>query len=233
LVRWNHPTAGVLPPARFIPLAEETGAICQIGEFVLFEACRQLMEWRRDAPSASNLSMAVNVAAAQLEQSTLPDFVRECLDKTGLPPTDLDLEITETAFVDGSPQVLDNFQELRTLGVGLKIDDFGSGYASLDYLCRFPFDAMKIDREFVRRLDDGSDREVVETMIGLAHRLGLHVIAEGIETDKQRKMLEDLGCDCGQGYLFARPMGALAATDYLRSSDSARTQRPQRDTPVT
>lgn len=227
LVRWNHPTAGVLAPDSFIPLAEETGAIHALGAYVLRAACEQIAEWRRDSQLARELSVSVNVAAAQLEDLELATRVAECLESAGVPPAALDLEITETAFVGGSQQVMDNFQKLRDLGVGLKIDDFGSGYASLDYLCRFPFDAMKIDREFIRRLEHDNDREVVGTMISLAHRLGLRVIAEGIETDKQRLMLEDLGCECGQGYLFARPLGAAAAADFLRTSEEAQAENSQ------
>jgi len=211
LVRWRHPEHGLLGPGEFIPLAEETGLIGPLGRWVLDEACRQGRAWRDARPDAPPLTISVNVAARQLRSSDLLVDVARALAASGLPPADLQLEITEgTAMADAATTVV-VLQELKALGVRLALDDFGTGYSSLAYLKRFPVDALKVDRSFVDGLGhDPEDTAIVGAIVSLAHTLGLAVTAEGVETVAQTAILEGLGCDTGQGYLFARPLPATA-----------------------
>ena len=200
LIRWQHPTQGMIPPDCFIPLAEKTGLIIPIGEWVLRQACRQ-------AAAAPGLKMAVNLSARQFHQDNLVAVVRKILIETGMPPADLELEITESALIYDVESAITTMEELIGLGVSISLDDFGTGYSSLSYLKRFPIDTLKIDKSFITEVTTDPDSEViVNTIIAMAHSLKLKVIAEGVETEEQLAMLHERGCDQAQGYLFSRPL---------------------------
>jgi len=215
LVRWNHPERGLVPPTEFIPLAEETGLIVPIGQWVLSQACRGLSRWQGDARTAG-LTMAVNVSAREFHQ---PDFVaklRILLDTCKVPPGLLKLEITESMLLDHIETTVTTMQELKTLGVGFSLDDFGTGYSSLNYVKRLPIDQIKIDQSFVRDiLTDPNDAAICRAVIAMGHSLGLHTIAEGVETAAQWDFLAYEGCDAAQGYLYARPMPLAQLQDWL------------------
>jgi two-component system CheB/CheR fusion protein len=207
LVRWKHPDQGWIQPARFIPVAEQSDLIIVIGEWMLREVAAQIAHWH--AQGGGWLPVAVNLGARHFGDPALPALLRRLRSEHGLPPNVLELEITESTLMDagGEPDVL--LGELRRAGVTLSIDDFGTGYSSLSYLKRLPVDVLKIDRSFVSSIErDGRDLSIAGTIIALAHGLGLKVVAEGVETEGQRALLEALGCDQGQGWLFARPMPA-------------------------
>ena len=207
LIRWAHPRRGLLQPADFISLTEETGLIVPIGQWVLGEACRQVREWERFATLEAPLVMAVNLSAKQVHQATLLDEVKEILRGSGLPPSGLILEITESVMMDDQRATLDSLAALRGVGVRLALDDFGTGYSALNYLKRVPADVLKIDRSFVRGIDDRpEDMAIVRAVIAVAKSLKLRVTAEGIETEGQAEQLRAMGCDYGQGFFFARPL---------------------------
>jgi EAL domain-containing protein (putative c-di-GMP-specific phosphodiesterase class I) len=213
LVRWEHPTRGLVPPLSFIPLAEETGLIIPIGRWVLETACRQARRWLDELPE-SPLVMSVNLSARQFGQPTLVEDIAATLAATGLPADRLELEITESVLLSESEDNATALRAIRDLGVGLVLDDFGTGYSSLSYLRRLPLDTIKIDRSFVDGIDDdNSNLPIVQAVIALAHGLGIEVVAEGIETAGQLARLRELVCDRGQGYYYARPQPpeALAA----------------------
>jgi diguanylate cyclase (GGDEF)-like protein/PAS domain S-box-containing protein len=215
LVRWRHPTRGEVSPGEFIPLAEETGMILPIGRWVLREACRQVKTWQERWPTPAPLTIAVNLSARQLQHPGVVDEVRAALAAAGLDPQSLVLEITETAIMEQMDAAITILTELRRLGVRLALDDFGTGYSSLSYLQRLPVDILKIDRSFVvgvaRSIEDSA---LARGILTLAQTLGLETIAEGIETAEQLATLRELGCQLGQGYFFARPLGP-AAVDAL------------------
>jgi diguanylate cyclase (GGDEF)-like protein len=206
LVRWNHPRRGLVSPADFIPVAEETGLIVTIGRWVLNEACRHVRQWQIDSPSHRSLSLSVNLSARQVAQPDLLEQIKSALDESKLNPHCLKLEITESVVMENAEAAALMFKQLRSLGVQLSIDDFGTGYSSLSYLHRFPLNYLKIDRSFVMRLTTDNDNAIVRTISTLARNLGMEVIAEGIETDEQYQQLKMLGCEYGQGYLFSRPV---------------------------
>ncbi len=206
LVRWNHPRQGVVQPADFVPVAEETGLIVPIGGWVLEEACKKVREWQLASPSHRALSLSVNLSARQVAQPDLLEQIKRALEVSKLNPHHLKLEITESVVMGNAEAAAQMFKQLRALGVQLSIDDFGTGYSSLSYLHRFPLNYLKIDRSFVTRMTTDNDNAIVKTITTLAHNLGMEVIAEGIETDEQHRGLRDLGCEFGQGFLFSRPV---------------------------
>jgi EAL domain-containing protein (putative c-di-GMP-specific phosphodiesterase class I) len=206
LVRWKHPQRGLLFPADFVGLSEETGLIVPLGRWVLHEACRQTRQWQLASPD-TKLAISVNLSARQLQQPGLVEEIAAVLRETRLDPAALRLEITETVVMHDAPTTLAKLEALKTLGVQLAIDDFGTGYSSLGYLKRFPVDTLKIDRSFVKGIGgDVEDSAIVRAVITVAKSLNLSVTAEGIETADQLAHLRALGCDHGQGYFFAKPM---------------------------
>lgn len=217
LIRWNDPDRGLIPPAQFIPTAEETGLIIPIGRWMLRSACRQLRKWNERFPSRP-LTMNVNLSSRELMQADLLPSIDQVLAETGVDPGGLKLEITETALIDNDERAAAMFRELKQRGIRLGIDDFGMGYSSLSYLHRFAFDMLKIDRSFVNRLTQEQEPSdaFVGTIVALARNLNMQVVAEGIETGAQLAELQRLECDFGQGYLFSRPIAAELATELLQ-----------------
>jgi EAL domain-containing protein (putative c-di-GMP-specific phosphodiesterase class I) len=231
LVRWNHPQFGVLTPNRFIGLAEEDGSIVPLGRWVLNTACRQARRWQLDHPDEPPLVVSVNVAVRQVWDSDLVADVAETLAETGLAPHLLQLELTESAVMGSSGRPLQALQALSDMGVGIAIDDFGTGYSNLAYLSRLPVSVLKLDGSFVRGFQYESDKEqsvppnpadevVVEAMIQLAHRLGLTVTAECVETSAQATRLRRIGCDTGQGWLYSRPVSPDRISELLTPQPS-------------
>lgn len=215
LVRWQHPERGMVPPDIFIPIAEESGLIDELGRWVLDQACGQLRSWKREGIF---LSMAVNLSARQFNNPTLIDELRRVMALHGIAENELELEITETDAMTDAEHATQVMRAIGELGVSLAIDDFGTGYSSLTYLKRFPIQTLKLDRSFVRDIGrDENDTAICKASISLAHTLGLRVVAEGIETEKQREFLVEHRCDTLQGYLFSPPMPADELNDLLRS----------------
>jgi EAL domain-containing protein (putative c-di-GMP-specific phosphodiesterase class I) len=228
LVRWNHPQFGTLTPNRFIGLAEEDGSIVQLGRWVLATACRQARRWQLDHPDRAPLFVSVNVAVRQVWDSDLVADVAEILAGTGLAPHLLQLELTESAVMGSAGRPLQALQALSDMGVRIAIDDFGTGYSNLAYLSRLPVSVLKLDGAFVRgfRHENGdgtgahpnpADEMIVEALIRLAHRLGLTVTAECVETSSQASHLRRIGCDTGQGWLYSRPVPPDRITALLEA----------------
>ena len=216
LVRWDHPTMGSIPPGDFIGLAEETGLIGPIGEFVLRQACWQACEWQRQG--LAPIRMSVNLSVHQLRHGKLVSLVRQVLEETGLAPHNLELELTESHLLDSVEHIIATFQQLRNLGVKLAIDDFGTGYSSLSYLKRIPVDYVKIDQAFIRGLGEGTvDAAITRAIIAMAHGLSLKVVAEGVERPEQLEFLKAERCDEVQGYLISRPVEADGLLQQLRA----------------
>ncbi|MOA10077.1 Phytochrome-like protein cph2 [compost metagenome] len=218
LVRWRHPQFGLVSPASFIGLAEETGQIHAIGEFVLRQACAQASAWQ--SVGRAEVRVSVNISMQQLRQGDFVARVAAVLAETGLPAALLELELTESQLSDNVEDVAALFRQLRGLGVRLAIDDFGTGYSSLGYLKHLPVDVVKIDQTFIRELDGsetGGDAAITRAIIVMAHSLGLEVVAEGVEEVAQLDFLRAHGCDEIQGYLFSRPVEAQAMTELLRA----------------
>jgi diguanylate cyclase (GGDEF)-like protein/PAS domain S-box-containing protein len=217
LVRWWRPEEGLVPPNEFIPVAEQSGLIVPIGEFVLEQACLDAKRWRETLPNARSLIMAVNLSARQLAEPNLVEYVGQLLERTGLPPAALCLEITESVVMNDVEESIRLLHGLKELGVKLAVDDFGTGYSSLAYLSRFPVDILKIDRSFVKGLASGGDsRPIVESVVSLASALRMITVAEGVEDEDQAGILRQLGCTLAQGFLFARPMGGEEAERLIR-----------------
>ncbi|MGH9036981.1 MAG: putative bifunctional diguanylate cyclase/phosphodiesterase, partial [Acidimicrobiia bacterium] len=220
LLRWAHPEQGVLPPGLFVPMAEELGLIVPIGEWVFAEAARQWARWQQSVPQDPPMLLAVNLSTRQLRDPGLVEAFRRIIEETGIDPTCVCLELTETVLMEDPGLYLQPLHDLKALGLQLAVDDFGTGHASLTYLKRFPFDVLKIDRSFVRGLGRNSaDRAIVKGVIDLAHALGLQVVAEGIEDREHLVELRALGCDLAQGYHFARPLPPEAIAALLAPAD--------------
>ena len=223
LVRWKHPEFGMIPPNDFISIAEENGLIIPLGQWILHESCRQLREWQISKPAALELTVSVNLSFKQFLQMDLAEQVAEMLEKTGLHPRYLKLEITESHIMENTETALKTMSSLRALGVQLSLDDFGTGYSSLSHLHRLPVNYLKIDRSFVTQMiESGENSEIVRTIVKLAQNLKMRVIAEGIETAEQLVQLKNLNCEYGQGYLFAKPLDAAAAAIYLDGVSESR-----------
>jgi diguanylate cyclase (GGDEF)-like protein len=214
LVRWSHPNLGLIPPSKFIPLAEETGLIVPIGEWVLLTACMQNKIWQE--AGMGPLRVAVNISARQFQQRNLLKMISSVLDKTGLPANCRELELTESVLMHKDQNTTKTLCELSEMGIQFSVDDFGTGYSSLTYLQRFPINALKVDRSFVQEITtDANDAKIVTAIITMAHSLDLRVIAEGVETVEQLDYLHLLKCDQAQGYFFSHPLPAKGATAHL------------------
>ena len=219
LVRWKHPTRGMILPLEFIGLAEENGLIIPLGKWILHESCWQLRSWQKRNPAALNLTMSVNLSSKQFLQFNLAQQIAESLEKTGLDPRCLKLEITESHIMENTEMAAQTMSNLRALGVELSIDDFGTGYSSLSYLHRLPVSCLKIDRSFIARMVESKENfEIAHTIIKLGQNLKMNVVAEGIETSEQLAQLKILNCEYGQGYFFAKPMEADAAEMFAKKS---------------
>ncbi|MFP4006906.1 MAG: EAL domain-containing protein [Spirulinaceae cyanobacterium] len=216
LIRWQHPQQGLVPPNEFIPIAEETGLIATMGEWMLQQTCHQLRLWQETLPNCKHLRVSVNLSGHQLQEDTLLATIDRVLAQTGIAGSSLKLELTESMLIDNVEEAIALLTKIRDRGIQLSIDDFGTGYSSLSYLHRFPVNTLKIDKSFVSRMGlEGENREIVETIIALARQLDLDAIAEGVETHKQLQQLQALGCKFAQGYYFARPLTAIAATEFI------------------
>ena len=221
LIRWNHPELGLVPPQRFIPTAEETGLIVPIGEWVLQEACRQAAAWQ--AAGLPRFVVAVNLSAVQFRRGDLAQTVAAALADSGLDPSLLELELTESTLIQDTESAMETLHKLKALGVMLSIDDFGTGYSSLSYLKRFNVDKLKIDQSFIRNLcTDPDDSAIVRAIVQMAKGMSLRTIAEGVETVHMLDRLSELGCDEWQGFHFARPMPALEFLAYFTAAEELR-----------
>ncbi|MGD9609354.1 MAG: putative bifunctional diguanylate cyclase/phosphodiesterase [Desulfovibrionaceae bacterium] len=207
LARWIRPHQGLIPPAEFIPIAEETGLINELGAMVLRQSCTRMVELARQNPDTETLSLSVNISGRQFKR---PDFVDEAatiLRETGIDPARVRLELTESVLMDDADEAVATIKRLKTLGVKVVIDDFGTGYSSLSYIQRFPFDSLKVDRSFVGNMNEAEQNmEIVRTIIAMAHKLGLEVVAEGVELAEHKSALSELRCESAQGFYFSRPV---------------------------
>ena len=227
LVRWQHPTRGFILPGEFIPIAEETGLIVQIDRWMFYTACQQLANWKTKFANDLPLKISINLSAQDIRQARLLEDIDQTLAKTGLEGDFIAIEITESMLIENISKTIDLLTQLKTRKIQITIDDFGSGYSSLNYLHRLPADNLKIDRSFVSQMQEGNrNYQVVSTIIALSNQLGLAVIAEGIETSQQLQWLQQLGCKFGEGYLFSEALShetaeALVAskTVYLSSDE--------------
>lgn len=233
LMRWNHPTRGLVPPGDFIPVSENTGLIIPMTIWILEDSCRKLAQWKADLPENEQLIMSVNLSGKHFAQNDLVAQVKRILKETGVDPSCLKLELTESAIMDNAESAISILNQLKTVGTQLSIDDFGTGYSSLSYLHRFPIDTLKIDRSFVSSMENGSENgEIVRTVIALAKALNLNIIAEGIETIHQLHQLRILGCEYGQGFLFSRPVPLEEAQALLEDKGRWKNIMPNQDIPV-
>jgi EAL domain-containing protein (putative c-di-GMP-specific phosphodiesterase class I) len=219
LLRWPQADGRLVSPADFIPIAEDSGLIVPLGEWVLREACREAKSWQHHQPG---LRIAVNISPRQFRQGNLVTIVQDALRESGLAPQLLELELTEGMLMQHADETLQMLDHLHALGVRLAIDDFGTGYSSLSYLKRFPIHTLKVDRSFVKDLEtDNDDAAIVSAVISMAHGLDLHVVAEGVETEAQARHLQALACDLVQGYHFGRPVPAPQFVARLRQESAA------------
>ncbi len=226
LLRWTHPTRGPIAPAVFIPFAEQSGQIIELGHWVLVQACADRQEWQRESPAP--IEIALNVSVHQFMSAGLAKMVATTLARTSTDPALLTLEVTESVFVRDERRALVVLDDLKRIGVKLSLDDFGTGYSSLSHLNAMPIDTIKVDQSFVAKLNERpSSREIVSAIIGLAHNLGMTVVAEGVETSQQHRELLELGADLCQGFYFARPMLAMLLDPLVRTqADGASRQLP-------
>jgi Amt family ammonium transporter len=220
LARWNHPTRGAISPTRFIPIAEESGLIVPLGKTILTRACQDMVSWHKLAPDKAPLLLSVNMSPKQFFQPDLVDSVNYILAKTGLSPTYLKIEITESVILDNAKEVIHKLETFKKMGIRFSIDDFGTGYSSMAYLQKFPVDQLKIDLSFVRDMHINNDNlEIVRAIIRLAHSLRLNVVAEGVEQSVHKDLLSSMECDFGQGYFFSRPVSAENMDLLLQGKD--------------
>jgi EAL domain-containing protein (putative c-di-GMP-specific phosphodiesterase class I) len=228
LLRWNNRAKGALAPGVFIPVAEATGLIVPLGAWALRRACLQCRDWMDRGLAVP--PVAVNVSAVQLTQADLPAHVKQCLEEASLAPAQLELEITESSFLSNSAETNELIERIRALGVRISIDDFGTGYSSLSYLHRLPIDRLKIDRSFVRDINNtsGGTASVVRAIVAMAHSLDVSVVAEGVETRDQLDAIREAGCDYVQGYFFYKPL-AVDATTHLLARSSPTPERRDLD----
>nr|MBA2735869.1 EAL domain-containing protein [Pyrinomonadaceae bacterium] len=218
LARWEHPERGLISPVDFIPLAEETGLIVPLGIVILEKACEQLREWQETFATEKPLTMSVNLSAKQFGQKTMVEEIRKVIRDARVNPDCIRLEVTESIVMENATAAIETLKQLKSIGVQLSIDDFGTGYSSLSYLHRFPFDILKIDRSFVSRMSTDKDsRNIVETIITLANKLGKSTVAEGVETEEHKVILSKFLCDYGQGYLFSKPLNSKDAGSFLEN----------------
>jgi EAL domain-containing protein (putative c-di-GMP-specific phosphodiesterase class I) len=215
LLRWRHPRLGLVPPSQFIPIAEESGLVVQIGSWVLKEACYQLRKWQQ--PDSPACKVSVNVSAVQFAREDFIQLVSSILAETGLQPANLELELTESVVMHDLALSARKMAELRALGVSIAIDDFGTGYSALSYLQQLPVDYLKIDRSFVQEISGGTNPpRLIQAIVTMAHGLGIKVTAEGVETEQQLAALREMGCDQVQGYLLGRPLPVSEAVFISR-----------------
>lgn len=218
LARWQHPERKLVSPADFIPLAEETGLIVPLGMQIFKESCRQLRLWQQMFPRKTPLTMSINLSGRQFAQKDLVEEIGKLIRDAEIEPDSIRIEVTESVVMDNAVSAIDILKKLKSIGVQLSIDDFGTGYSSLSYLHRFPFDILKIDRSFVSRMaHDKDSRSIVETIIALAGKLDKRVVAEGVETERDKEILSDLACQYAQGYLFSKPLDSSGAEEFLRT----------------
>jgi EAL domain-containing protein (putative c-di-GMP-specific phosphodiesterase class I) len=217
LIRWNHPELGLIYPGSFISIAEETGLIVPITQLTAQRACADLCNWQDQLKDQLKLTMNINLSSKHFLSPTLLDDIKEILSKTGMPPEQLKLEITETALMEDADETIRLVYRLKDLGLQLVIDDFGTGYSSLSYLQRLPIDTLKVDRSFVSRIQSEPDgnRNIVEAIISLAHRLEMLVVAEGVETEEQFAILLEMNCQFGQGFLFSKPLSTPKVDELI------------------
>jgi EAL domain-containing protein (putative c-di-GMP-specific phosphodiesterase class I) len=217
LLRWEHPTQGLISPYQFIEAAEDTGILVSIGHWLIVEACRQLREWQIVSAQQDPMNITVNVSARQFADARLVNDLQDALQETGIDPSRLQLEITETIAAADPKLTVTVLSHLKHMGIGVILDDFGTGSTSLRGLRQFPVDTLKIDRSLIREMQsDRATADIVELIIALAHKMSLKAIAEGIETSRQMERLLELGCEFGQGYYFSQPLDALAAQRFMR-----------------
>jgi EAL domain-containing protein (putative c-di-GMP-specific phosphodiesterase class I) len=215
LIRWQHPAKGFIPPDVFISIAEESGQIHDIGDWVLDEACRQMATWHKDG--LANMQIAVNVSAKQFMRPDFIDFVEKTYQRHQLDPSCLELEITESVLVTDVQQVIDTCHRLQEMKIKVAIDDFGTGYSSLSYLQELPVDTLKIDRAFISGIDNVTSKSVARTIVMLAQSCGLETVAEGVETKEQADMIAELGCDYIQGYFYSKPVSSAELVQHVAS----------------
>jgi EAL domain-containing protein (putative c-di-GMP-specific phosphodiesterase class I) len=222
LARWRHPQRGWVPPAEFIPVAEETGLIHNLDMWILRQACVQMKRWHTEYPCDPPLAISVNLSTRQFAEPHLVDEIADVLKETGLQPSSLRLEVTESVLMEDHETARDMLTRLKLLGIGLKIDDFGTGYSSLAYLTQLPFDTMKIDRLLTLQLGGSdSNSQIVKSILDMAHTLGMEVVAEGVEENEQLMRLISMGCDFGQGYFFSKPVSAEDAERLVAATMEA------------
>jgi diguanylate cyclase (GGDEF)-like protein/PAS domain S-box-containing protein len=218
LIRWEHPQQGLISPAKFVQIAEDTGLIIEMDQWMLRESCAQLRTWQEEFPANPPLSVSVNLSGKQFAHPDLNDRIREILAETTVSPESLKLEITESSLIENPEAAANTLRMLKELGIRISLDDFGTGYSSLSYLHRFPIDTIKIDRSFITRLNVSKNSEIVKAIVTLASNLGMEVIAEGVETDEQIARLTGMNCAYVQGYMFSRPLPANEVRDLLEAT---------------
>ncbi|MFT5758711.1 MAG: putative signal transduction protein with EAL and GGDEF domain [Alteromonadaceae bacterium] len=219
LIRWRHPSKGLISPDKFIPVAEATGLIVPIGQWVIEEACRQLQRWTADV--VDDLTMAINLSARQFFQKDLLEIIERAIEVSDISASKLEFEITESMMMVNIEETIDTLHKIKSIGVQLSIDDFGTGYSSLSYLKKFPLNKLKIDKSFIDGITDNTDDlAIVKAIIGIAHSLNLTVIAEGVETAEQYKLLTQYQCNEIQGFYFSKPLSSLAAGKFFKETCS-------------